>query len=342
MFRFSDRAFQSTLLRSAIVCAIAGTSSNVNNVLVHTAKQVATRGILLASNWGWTRARLEKQDPKSLNNLFKAQCGAHPVIVAQLWEDLQTTQIAAAGINVEKRNVNLKNFLRTFQFLRICPTEEQRRGWWANSRNTIRKWCKCFLSKILAMKVEKVRWPQPGEWTATFMMSVDGVHCHFHEEQHPTLSKNPAVFSHKLNGPGLSHEPALHLWEPRLVWVKQNPITKHSDRMNFAEPGGLRGQIPDGHKATTDRGCRGKGGDPKVAVPSSHDSNDLRTLKARARMRQESFHTCIKLFKCIDGKFNHDRKCHEMCFECCCIICCHEMELINPLFDIQKPFGCVH
>jgi len=182
----------------------------------------------------------------------------------------------------------------------------------------------------------KIVWPQDHEWGATnFIISVDGVHCLFHEEKHPTLSKNPELFDHKSNGPGLSYELALHIWSSRLVWMSYNPITKDNDRKCFVRPGGLRSKIPHGKKAIADNGYRGKGGDPKVATPNSHDSPLLREFKARARMRQESYNSRIKRFACLTtARFNHSRDRHVLCFEAVNVICQYEMELVAPLFHV--------
>jgi hypothetical protein len=62
----------------------------------------------------------------------------------------------------------------------------------------------------------QITFPQPHEWTSNFIISVDGVHCRFHEEKHATLAKNPENYSHKFHAAGISYELALHLFEPRL------------------------------------------------------------------------------------------------------------------------------
>lgn len=157
----------------------------------------------------------------------------------------------------------------------------------------------------------------------------------FHEVKHPTLSKDTSMFEFKSNGPGLSYELALHVWESKLVWAQQKPRTTDNDRKQFARPGGLRSRIPDGKKAIADRGYRGKGGDPKVATPNSFDHPLLREFKARARMRHESFNERIKRFACLNtARFVHSRRRHEDCFMAVCVICCFEMELVSPLFDV--------
>lgn len=116
--------------------------------------------------------------------------------------------------------------------------------------------------------------------------------------------------------------------------MKKNPITKTNDRQNFVAPGGLRSRIPNGKKAVTDRGYRGKGGDPKVAPPNSYDSEQLRGFKARARMRQEHFHGRLKRFNVLSSQFRHGEEQHQMCFEAVCVLCCYEMELVSPLPNV--------
>jgi len=65
--------------------------------------------------------------------------------------------------------------------------------------------------------IVQVKWPD--QWDSTFIISVDGVHCQFHEVKHPTKSKDPAMYSHKFIGPGLSYELALSLCTNQLVWL---------------------------------------------------------------------------------------------------------------------------
>ena len=37
-------------------------------------------------------------------------------------------------------------------------------------------------------------------WTTYFGITIDGVHCRFHEMKHPTLSKDPSISSFKFGG----------------------------------------------------------------------------------------------------------------------------------------------
>lgn len=134
-------------------------------VYVYTPDQVLLRGLMLASK-EWTVDRLLKQDQAELITDFKAFYGSHPVVLAQLWEDLQTTTIPDARINTtKKRSVHLKNFLRANLFLKQYPTEKQRRVLLASLRTTIRTWTKYFVKRIQALKEDKIRWPGDNEWT---------------------------------------------------------------------------------------------------------------------------------------------------------------------------------
>jgi len=174
-------------------------------------------------------------------------------------------------------------------------------------------------------------WPEDDEWDTHFIISVDGVHCRFHEVKHPTLSKDPAMFSHKYNGPGLAYELALHVYENRLVWMNGPKKPKNDDYGIYKSA--LRKKIPPGKKAITDRGYKSNT-DPTLAKPNSHDDPELRTFKARARMRQEQFNARIKRFACLSGSFRHSIARHGNCFEAVCVLCVYEMELVSPMYSV--------
>jgi hypothetical protein len=177
----------------------------------------------------------------------------------------------------------------------------------------------------------QIVWPEDDEWITHFIISLDGVHCRYHEMKHDTLSKNPKLCSHKSNGPGIAYELALHLWKPRLVWCRGGLMAGNPDLAIYKSE--LKNKIPEGKKAVTDRGYRDQM-DPKLAPPNSHDPEDLKIFKARARMRQEHFHSRIKKFNCLTNQFRHGWAHHKICFEAICVICVYEMELVSPLFDL--------
>ena len=126
-------------------------------LLLYTPDQVLWRGLSLA---GMSRQRQRRQKKHVNINDFKAYYGAHPMVLAQIWEDLQTTTIPEARIHplgrYKKRSVNLKNFLRTHNFLKCYQTEDVRKITSGKSKKTLRKWCWYFLKRMHALKGVKV------------------------------------------------------------------------------------------------------------------------------------------------------------------------------------------
>ena len=129
---------------------------------------------------------------------------------------------------------------------------------------------------------------------------MDGVQFTFHEVKHPTLSKDPDYFAHKLNGPGLGYELALSIYESKLIWIRKNKKTSDIDRETYRAK--LKKKIPAGKKVVADRGYAHKEL-PEIAGPNSNDPPELRTFKARARMRQEQFNGRLKRFNCLTDQF---------------------------------------
>jgi hypothetical protein len=296
-------------------------------ILIYTPDQVLRIGLKLI---GVSTQRQQRQLPKTNLHDFSSHFGTDPGVCAKIWEDLQTTTIAEAQLDASlKGGANIKNFLRSCHFLKRYKTEQERKVDSGNSKKTVRKWTWFFLAKIKALREQKIVWPD--NWTSNFIISMDGVHCNYHEEKHPTLSKNPALFSHKYNGPGLMYELALSLYDSKLVWLK-GPISAGTSDLAVYKSD-LKQRIPVGKKIIVDRGYRDKK-DPRLVTPNSHDSPELQTFKARARMRQEAFHTRLKRFDCLTDEFRHDRVKHGLCFESVCVIVCYEMEMGKPMWDV--------
>jgi len=124
-------------------------------LIIYTADEVLWRGLKLFHIEPET---LERQSRASHLEAFKGVFGTHPLVLAVMWEELQTTTVAAARINTQKRSVHLKNFLRAHFFLYRYPTEIERKVHFGGrtTPKTIRKWCWYFLKRIQALKVSKV------------------------------------------------------------------------------------------------------------------------------------------------------------------------------------------
>lgn len=160
-------------------------------------------------------------------------------------------------------------------------------------------------------------------------LSVDGVHCPVNEPSHPTLGKNPAYYSHKLNKAGLDYELAMSTYRNALAWINGPFPASHNDKTIFANGLGLL--LKNGRKAIADHGYRGH---ENIMYANSFDTDEVRTWKGRATARQENFNCRIKTFKCLSERFRHDIKLHKIVFYAVCVICQYQLENGSPLPDI--------
>lgn len=266
---------------------------------------------------------------------FKDLYGSSPLVCAQIWDDLQTTDIEAIQVTVRngEGEKELKLFLHALFFLKKYPTENDSSGRFEFSDRTGRdtKWY--YVRKLQALQELKITWP--GDWTAAgdipvFLVSVDGVHCRIYEPQHGEWSKNPAYYSHKFQQSGVAYEVALSVFQNKCVSLNGPFPAGTSDTTIFRD--GIRDKIPVGCKAIVDNGYKGK--DPKYSKPNPLDSPALRKFKRRARSRQECFNARLKNFHCLSEKFRHGFTKHKLCFEAVAVVCQYQLELGSPLFDV--------
>lgn len=125
-------------------------------LIIYTPDEVLAFGLKL---YGYDDPRLGRQTRKTNVADFKSHFGTYPSVLAQIWEDLQTTHVAAARINTAtpKGMVCLETFLRAMSFLKYYPIERQRKGPEQSCQNTIRKYTWYFLERVQALKAMKVR-----------------------------------------------------------------------------------------------------------------------------------------------------------------------------------------
>ena len=240
--------------------------------IVYSVDEVLDIGLELS---GWGGARKDRVCRETNIERFKDNFGVAPVVYAQLWEDLQTTTIKRARIKTSKSAVTIENFLHSIHFLKQYPTEKSRAGRAGRCEKYCRKWGWYFLKRVARLKKIKIKWPNT--WATTFIISIDGVHCRFHETKHATLSKDPARFSHKFSGPGIGYELALALFSSDLVWLNGPNLPSVNDLAVYQDK--LKNEIPDGKKAVVDGGYGDKK-DAKLSHTSAHEPKELRKFKA--------------------------------------------------------------
>lgn len=328
--------------------------------LIYSSNEILKRGLELV----WVDAKRQGRSQRATNvERFKTEYGADPAVYAQIWEDLQTTSIAAAKI--DPRTCNIDQFFIALYFLKRYPGELQQSNTFGRARNTIRKWRWYFVDRISALVAAKITWPE--EWTkdnpapvgitvvhspllgpsaaadATAaeevavkglplkpIITVDGVHFQRNEPTHGRYSKNPQYYSHKFHRSAVNYEIGIHLFESRVVHIRGPIPASKNDIGIFRQE--LLGKIPDGHLAIGDKGYLGE---PDVMMtPNSHDTEEVRKFKGRARARHETFNKKLKRFECLDKRFIHKEGPQATCFEAVLVICQYDMEMGSPLFDI--------
>jgi hypothetical protein len=124
------------------------------------------------------------------------------------------------------------------------------------------------------------------------------------------------------------------VYENKVVWlIGPFPAGRGDDDIFLNE--GLFEKIPEGKKAVVDLGYKGEALLPKVSKGNSHDSDEVRKLKGRARARHESFNGRLKNFRVLSQRFRHkDMAKHKICFEAVTVICIYQMENGSPLYDV--------
>lgn len=278
----------------------------------------------------YTKGRLKTfRTMKSKAAKFKDYYGVRPLLCASLWEDLQTTDIAAARLDDE--HLNPKHFLMALHTLKKYPTDNKRVGPWDMNWDDARTAVWYFLCKLQALKEAVIVWPQ--DWgNDTWIITVDGTHCWIKEPTHPDWSQDREFYSHKYNKAGINYELGIAISTSRLVWMNGPFKAGTSDNKIFRKKG-LKALLKSlGKKAIGDRGYNGH--HKECSTFNAHDIRSVRKFKSRALKRHENFNGMTKRFDCLSGQFRHGIEQFATCFEAICVICQYQMEDDMPLFNV--------
>ena len=91
--------------------------SSIGSIYIVTRDEMLRHGLELL---GWSAKKLDRKSKKKDEKQslwFRREFGAAPHVVAQIWEDLQTTNIEAAMIQNATKN-DLSQLLYTLQFMK--------------------------------------------------------------------------------------------------------------------------------------------------------------------------------------------------------------------------------
>jgi len=127
------------------------TTRKATMVVIFTLDEILQKGLELC---GFDRRR--QSNVKRTTNLrrFKSHFGSNPIVYAQIWEDLQTTEIPEANISSSKPCID--SFLMAMHLLKRYPTEDEQEGIFKICDKTARKWAWFYVQKVQALKKAKV------------------------------------------------------------------------------------------------------------------------------------------------------------------------------------------
>jgi hypothetical protein len=302
-----------------------------NNVDIQTPDEILRKGLLLQK---FTLSRLNKNKEKTQLGWFQSHYGCRPVVVARIWEDLQTTEIDDARIG-DKGDMkpDIQELLHAINWLKEYRTEKQREGSADLSAKTLRKKCWYYARKIQALKGQKIVFPVAYPDDTVWIMTVDGTHFAINEPRHPELSQDKDYYSHKKNRAGYCYELGMSLTESKLIWMNGPFKAGQNDKTILVAHGLKQFLSARGLKAIGDKFYNGH---PKeISIFNAMDSTEVKKFKSRALLRQEAFNGMLKHFKILDGRFRHgDEEKFKTSFEAVAVINQYRIELECPLFDI--------
>lgn len=288
-----------------------------------------------------SRKKRETWSNESLVTSFVDHFGSDPRVLKKIFLSLQDTNIEAA--KVPEEYLNLKYFLMAMYFLTLYPKEKQIKVMWC-SRQTFENWVWCYISKVQALKAEKIVWP--AHWSDPnnpfipyFLFSVDGTHCAVFERQTQTFSRDEKHHSHKFCSAGLMYEVAIDVYHSRIVHIRGPFPAGKSDKAVFMEE--LMAKIPPGSKGIADNGYRSKEDmmEAYLAFPNSYAPKALRKFMGRSRSRHESLYARMKNFEVLKQTFRSkhaDRDArHKACFEAIAVILQFQFENGHPLMSVD-------
>ena len=306
-------------------------SSDWDDTLVcYTADQILRRGMKLA---GMSEAKIDKKNNESLIKSFVDRYGSRPVVYAQIWEDLQRTQVVKAFLPIKDRD-KIDYYFMALHFLKRYYVEAERALMYDRHEDTVRDWTWYFVEKIQALKEEKIKWPEDNYKEDIWIMSVDGVHCPIQEPKHEEWSMDTRYYSHKYASAGLDYELGVSLTESRLIWMN-GPFPAGQNDISIFKTKGLGEKLRIlGKKAIADGGYHAIDEFDILTTPNSLDDKRVKKFKRRAQRRHETFNNYVKNFECTSKLFRHGEKRFGQCFEACCVIAQYQMEFGKHLYDI--------
>jgi len=166
-------------------------SDHDEDVLVYTPHEMLVEGLQCRN---FSLADINQVMEKTNQDRLQTNYGMNSTALAQMWEDLQTTTIPGARLDVKMRD--LKMFFCTLHFFKRHQVEKERIGdLFSERKNRDHGWY--HAEKIGALKGIKIVWPHDNFGNDIWAVSVDGTHFRTYEKRSATLNLDPSSFSYK-------------------------------------------------------------------------------------------------------------------------------------------------
>ena len=271
--------------------------------------------IVAKETLGWPENR--KWNSKDKDVRFRSCFGAPSEVVADLWNRIKGEgEIESGG--------HPKHLLWALIHLKVYSTAEIHCsivGW--PSRKTFSKWAWYFIERIAELKDTVIVLDHRfhglnGVANTNCFISVDCTDCPVFEP----LPFSRAMYSHKLNGPGVKYEVGVCIKTGKIIWINGPFVGSKSDGKIFRDD--LSTLLCIDEAVEVDHGYAG---DDKMKIPSIGFSSKERKMKSNVRAQHEAVNGRLKQFGVLTTHFRHMKpgkeemmRKHGMCFNAVAVI----------------------
>jgi hypothetical protein len=283
-----------------------------------------------------------KWNGERLQDEFHAQYGSDSTSVAMVWYHLTEKENLPLKpedmlSKVEKQK-GLRRFLMAMHFL------------WAYNRNCKelgRKFNVCdsyakgkhlwkWIRRISSLAADKILWSHELDDPdgPTNVIWIDCVDMPTWEKKHPTLPKDPGMFTHKYARSGVKYQVVVAVHQSKVVGI-YGPYRGGEGDQAILDMSGVLDKLKNGKLAVVDKGYINHAWKDKLSWPNPHESPAVSVYKGRIRMRGETFNGRVKFFKILRECFRHSLDYHKDAFTAVAVLVQYQMDYgMAPLYSV--------
>ena len=272
--------------------------------------------------------------------VFHSLYGSTAEVLAEQFEDLQTTRIQAARLTVEENSgKGLRSFLIAHHWLwtapknvvltstrfRICEKYCQGEALW--------RW----IRKIAALEAQVIVWEERRTKPIsmayqTFTLTVDGTDFRTWEPKHPTLPVDTGYASHKFKSAGYCYKIAISTGK-KCIWIYGPHRAGKHDMTILREA--LKSKLQPGEAVIADSDYQTSRMDKLfMSTPNTQDMPEVARFKSLARCRHETFNGRLKHFASMENTWKYGMEKHGWAFRAVEVTVQYHLELGVGLFEV--------